>query len=305
MLCLKCLAIFEEKLDFGDVEEPGGLIREGQHKQGIDIADSASQGCYVCFYVWDDFLQTEAGKRFRETAVTEHSRYSTWYSLRRRHSAVLLGMFGSLQFDNGVIDVGNSRTLFTLSSINSSYNDPNSLAYIPADNISDEHEESQARSNLVVKEDDRRHMIPLARKWLDICRETHPKCRMETPKLASKTNPAMRLLNIDTNLGQRKVTLCPGATVGQLEGHVQYSTLSHRWGSCKFLTLTKDTFADLTNGISVSLLSQTFQDAVEVTAQMGLKFIWIDSLCIFQDSVTDVSTFPSPRLYVRAPAISR
>ncbi|KAK1502880.1 hypothetical protein CTAM01_04869 [Colletotrichum tamarilloi] len=37
-------------------------------------------------------------------------------------------------------------------------------------------------------------------------------------------------------------------------------------------------------------LSKTFQDAVLVTRRLGIKYIWIDSLCIIQDSKLDWET---------------
>jgi hypothetical protein len=34
-------------------------------------------------------------------------------------------------------------------------------------------------------------------------------------------------------------------------------------------------------------LSSTFQDAIQITKHFGLRYLWIDSLCIIQDSITD------------------
>jgi hypothetical protein len=39
--------------------------------------------------------------------------------------------------------------------------------------------------------------------------------------------------------------------------------------------------------IDISDLSSVFQDAIEVTAGLGIKYIWIDSLCIIQDDIND------------------
>jgi hypothetical protein len=41
------------------------------------------------------------------------------------------------------------------------------------------------------------------------------------------------------------------------------------------------------SGIDMFLLPPTYQDAIKVTRRLGLQFIWIDSLCIVQDSVED------------------
>jgi hypothetical protein len=37
-------------------------------------------------------------------------------------------------------------------------------------------------------------------------------------------------------------------------------------------------------------LPRTFQDAVLVTRRLGVKYLWIDSLCIIQDDVEDWQT---------------
>ncbi len=34
-------------------------------------------------------------------------------------------------------------------------------------------------------------------------------------------------------------------------------------------------------------MSQAFKDAIVLTRELGLKYIWIDSLCIIQDDLLD------------------
>ncbi|KAF2814568.1 uncharacterized protein BDZ99DRAFT_379437, partial [Mytilinidion resinicola] len=43
----------------------------------------------------------------------------------------------------------------------------------------------------------------------------------------------------------------------------------------------------LAKGINLMELPQTFQDAVFVTRRLGYRFLYIDSICIMQDSATD------------------
>ncbi|KAK3346442.1 hypothetical protein B0T25DRAFT_520864 [Lasiosphaeria hispida] len=43
----------------------------------------------------------------------------------------------------------------------------------------------------------------------------------------------------------------------------------------------------LKDGLSVSLLPQTFKDAVQVAHWFKVRWLWIDSLCILQDSDED------------------
>jgi hypothetical protein len=40
-------------------------------------------------------------------------------------------------------------------------------------------------------------------------------------------------------------------------------------------------------GIDTSTLSKTFQDAIIITRGLGIKFLWIDALCIIQDQKED------------------
>jgi hypothetical protein len=49
----------------------------------------------------------------------------------------------------------------------------------------------------------------------------------------------------------------------------------------------KDNIALFEAGINIHTMPKTFQDAVKVTRALGISYIWIDSLCIVQDSSED------------------
>ena len=66
-----------------------------------------------------------------------------------------------------------------------------------------------------------------------------------------------------------------------------WSALSHRWGSSNPLTLTSKNLKKLTSGIDMQRLPQTFKDAISVTRKLGIRHLWVDSLCIIQDSRDD------------------
>ncbi|ORY10071.1 heterokaryon incompatibility protein-domain-containing protein [Clohesyomyces aquaticus] len=69
-----------------------------------------------------------------------------------------------------------------------------------------------------------------------------------------------------------------------------YVALSHRWGASQHLTTTLSTIGEFREGISIERLPQTFKDAVFITNQLGFRYIWIDALCIIQDSFEDWQT---------------
>ncbi|KLU84479.1 hypothetical protein MAPG_03521 [Magnaporthiopsis poae ATCC 64411] len=67
-----------------------------------------------------------------------------------------------------------------------------------------------------------------------------------------------------------------------------YATLSHCWGGCSDVTqCTSNNLEELKNGIELASLPANFRDAIHATRALGIAYIWIDSLCIMQDSDAD------------------
>ena len=64
----------------------------------------------------------------------------------------------------------------------------------------------------------------------------------------------------------------------------RYATLSHRWGPHKYRQLTTETIDEFQNAIELSTLPTIFQDAVSVVHDLGIRYLWIDALCIKQDA---------------------
>ena len=68
---------------------------------------------------------------------------------------------------------------------------------------------------------------------------------------------------------------------------VEYCSLSHCWDSGPGLQLTHENFSKLQRSIPLERLPMIFQNAVKCSREMGLEYLWIDSLCIIQDSMDD------------------
>jgi len=69
-------------------------------------------------------------------------------------------------------------------------------------------------------------------------------------------------------------------------GH--YTALSYCWGAePQPLVTTKLNVKMMSEGILTSSLAKTIQDAITVTRKLGIRYIWIDALCIIQDSQDD------------------
>lgn len=66
-----------------------------------------------------------------------------------------------------------------------------------------------------------------------------------------------------------------------------YAALSHCWGHKPFLRTLSGSLDAHRSEIPWARLPQTFQDAVAFTRKIGVRYLWIDSLCIVQDDQLD------------------
>jgi len=109
---------------------------------------------------------------------------------------------------------------------------------------------------------------------LEACETSHKNC---SALAASQGFLPNRLVDVGSGpRGHIRVVLTSGMT-GQ-----KYATLSHCWGKNKSLCLTKESNQQLAQGVDGSVLPLTFQHAMDVARFLGLKYLWIDSLCIMQ-----------------------
>lgn len=61
----------------------------------------------------------------------------------------------------------------------------------------------------------------------------------------------------------------------------QYCTLSYRWGVASQSCILRAPFSSQII-IGMADMPQTFKDAIEITRRFGIRFLWIDALCIVQ-----------------------
>jgi hypothetical protein len=71
------------------------------------------------------------------------------------------------------------------------------------------------------------------------------------------------------------------------EGKPEYATLTYCWGKDKFLNTTRKTISSHKAGIRIVRLPRILYDAVKVAGWPGIWYLWIDALCVLQDSESD------------------
>ncbi len=66
-----------------------------------------------------------------------------------------------------------------------------------------------------------------------------------------------------------------------------YVALSHCWGGEIPSRTVKSNLDNRRRNLELSTLARNFQDAIEITMKLGIRYIWIDALCIIQDDEED------------------
>ncbi|KAH7123678.1 heterokaryon incompatibility protein-domain-containing protein [Dendryphion nanum] len=118
------------------------------------------------------------------------------------------------------------------------------------------------------------------RKWFNVCNSTHINCNRRPA--CAPSEPAFiptRLIDVTSAPGQ------PVRVVEKTNLNIDspYITLSHCWGKDTFVRLLPTTYKQFTEvGVPWDWLTTNFAQAIEVTRFLGIKYIWIDSLCIIQ-----------------------
>ncbi|KIW29795.1 uncharacterized protein PV07_05583 [Cladophialophora immunda] len=127
--------------------------------------------------------------------------------------------------------------------------------------------------------------ISLADKWLRDCIAQDTACAGERQSAVwDKALPA-RLICVDGEGSSWQSARV--VETNRLSSNTPYLTLSHSWGDGKFLKLLSTNTTQLYSSIPVDQLSKTHRDALSITRRLGYRYIWIDSLCIIQDSNDD------------------
>ena len=119
--------------------------------------------------------------------------------------------------------------------------------------------------------------------WITDCVANHLACHK---RLLKSQNRPRRLIAVGEH--DEDVRLCESS---KLHSDALYVTLSHCWGKRGIpVKLQQENESILSEQIPVGEISKTFRDAIHFTRRLrllGVKYIWIDALCILQDSKED------------------
>ncbi|KAF6233270.1 hypothetical protein HO173_008561 [Letharia columbiana] len=222
------------------------------YKKFVDLhrESAALENCYMCDCIWRSFIGDD-----ENVEATDAADYFTTYRF---------------------IDQSRMHGHTGLLALVSDYDYP--AFYVEP--VADGYHVPEVTRDRSTTNTDSEESWTLIKQWLGQCINGHVKCNEHVSRINARL-PA-RLLDLSNN--QLRLILTNETTP---DG--PYASLSHCWGSGQYFKLTTATVDQMKAGFSKTLLSRTFNDAIRATLELGLKYLWIDALCIVQDFKSDWS----------------
>jgi hypothetical protein len=124
--------------------------------------------------------------------------------------------------------------------------------------------------------------LSTARGMIKNCLSSHLRCRQSKP-----TTLPRRVIDLLLGPDSKSVVLHESewSDDEQRYEHGEYVALSHVWGTGKGPRTTKESLKSHLKGIAWSTLPRAFQEAVVLTRALGIRYLWIDALCLVQDDI--------------------
>ena len=125
--------------------------------------------------------------------------------------------------------------------------------------------------------------LALIRKWLELCSRNHQEqCHMaqdlaEIDREDQQLSPRFRLLDV------QNYRIVPAVLSTS-----RFVALSYIWGAARGqVLLTTAQAAGFHHSLPSHGLPRTIKDAIDFTAAIGERYLWVDALCIVQDNAED------------------
>lgn len=114
--------------------------------------------------------------------------------------------------------------------------------------------------------------------WLQDCLDGHKMCDRDNGIRRLPT----RVLDVGSAEDEHQLHLL--VTDG---AYGRYCALSYCWGTTQSLKTTQATLKQHQEAIPTIQLAKTLQDAITIIRNLGIQYLWVDTLCIIQDDTDD------------------
>ncbi|RDW87634.1 hypothetical protein BP5796_03328 [Coleophoma crateriformis] len=234
-------------------------IRDGQqghpHRNRKELRDSARDGCSFCFWI----LAAIEGQKWSSERV---------HLFEYMSAGVVVGLLGRVVEEHHNDSTKATRNNHDPIIIFESYVWSRSLLSFldPDTQVFDMGcQSSMARAKMMLRK----------------CLQSHKSCPRD-----KATYLPTRVIKIGLNGN----TYVPRLHISGMGERGSYVALSYCWGGDQNYITSMATVRSQCEGIYMNNLPYSIQDAIRVTAGLGIEYLWVDAICIIQDSSVDKAT---------------
>ncbi|KAL0931264.1 heterokaryon incompatibility protein [Colletotrichum truncatum] len=222
-----------------------------------DFRDAAAEGCFICSYLWNGVEKYRRQWETMDESEWETMSYSVFERLPPTGKYVEMLVFIAA---NGV-----RSPSFLLCPMSDSPLGPDPFPEIESSTSSD-------------------RTLNLAYSWLQECVSSHKSCTS-----LQRSEPGWlptRLVDISLQNDSQWRLVITAEDIPKNQSSL-YMTLSYRWSPEPKILLSSSNLPMFRDGHPIADLPLTFRDLVVVARRFGVRYVWIDCLCIIQDSIDD------------------
>ncbi|KZM26792.1 hypothetical protein ST47_g2063 [Ascochyta rabiei] len=230
---------------------PTGMAKKAPFQH---IANAANLGCRFCSIVRDGILSFADGEEVETVALAQNMESRSGNDMKKLgHLYPLSVKFQTLNRSTELIFYTNDGFVTKLM--------PHftTAAHVSADPSSPE-------------------CFLKAREWLNCCLQNHGS--LQCPSVERATLPT-RVICVGDEVNQPYLYESKPGEEGV------WAALSYCWGKTKVVTTTMASLPRHKSGIVLEDLPKTCRDAVLAARALSIPYLWIDALCIVQDSSSD------------------
>jgi hypothetical protein len=122
------------------------------------------------------------------------------------------------------------------------------------------------------------------RRWQDNCTKKHIRCFRRDLPLPSRLLDLLPTTNYSKT---ERITLVEPRDLSKPLNKVRYVALSYCWGEWTGLVTKRGNLANMMHSISLEDLPAVVKDAIYVCRKYGIRYLWVDALCICQDDTDE------------------
>ncbi|KAK1673243.1 heterokaryon incompatibility protein-domain-containing protein [Colletotrichum godetiae] len=277
MICACCRFVLGTQQDYGLITGNRGWKdpEEPHHRDCKSLTASVDAGCYICNRLWAA-LDMDARQDIRQLSAESTKRESTEETEPPLTSGFLTNgaqfAYPSAYILHVALDYSKASPV--------KKSPPKGFARAEILLLPQEFYASQHKVGSHSRSTRSDYTFLVAQRWISECLAEHSNCGAKPHLTTTAQWYPTRLL--DTGPLEEESSGCRLTLPNITPVKGPYATLSHCWGVAKSFSLTTDNYTQLLQDIPLDTLPQLYQDAIEATRRLNLRYLWIDSLCIIQ-----------------------